>query len=130
MSQEAQPKLKYFLYARKSSEQEDRQVLSIDSQKSELETLAKREKLEIVERFEESYSAKAPGREIFNAIIKRIEKGEAEGIIAWHPNRLSRNSVDTGYLVYLMDQNKLQDIRTPGQAYKNTPNDKFLLLLG
>ncbi len=129
MNQEVQPKLKYFLYARKSSEQEDRQVLSIDSQKSELEALAKREKLHIVERLEESYSAKAPGREIFNAIMKRIEKGEAEGIIAWHPNRLSRNSVDTGYLVYLMDLNKLQDIRTPGQAYRNTPNDKFLLNL-
>lgn len=129
MNQEVQPKLKYFLYARKSSEQEDRQVLSIDSQKSELEALARREKLNIVERLEESYSAKAPGREIFNQMIKRIEKGEAEGIIAWHPNRLSRNSVDTGYLVYLMDQNRLLEIRTPGQAFKNTPNDKFLLNL-
>lgn len=129
MNQEVQPKLKYFLYARKSSEQEDRQVLSIDSQKSELEALARREKLHIVELLEESYSAKAPGREIFNLMIKRIEKGEAEGILAWHPNRLSRNSVDTGYLVYLMDQNRLLEIRTPGQTFKNTPNDKFLLNL-
>lgn len=129
MNQEVQPKLKYFLYARKSSEQEDRQVLSIDSQKSELEALAKRERLHIVERLEESYSAKAPGREIFNTMIKRIEKGEAEGIIAWHPNRLSRNSVDTGYLVYLMDQNRLLEIHTPGQVFKSTPNDKFLLNL-
>ncbi len=121
--------IKYFLYARKSTEQEDRQVLSIDSQRGELEELAKREKLQIVERLEESYSAKAPGREIFNTIIKRIENGEAEGIITWHPNRLSRNSVDTGNLVYLMDQNKLLEIRTPGQTFRNTPNDKFLLNL-
>ena len=129
MNQEAQPKLKYFLYARKSSEQEDHQVLSIDSQKGELESLARREKLQIVSLLEESYSAKAPGREIFNEMIKRVEKGEANGILAWHPNRLSRNSVDTGYLVYLMDQNKLQEIKTPGQPFKNTPNDKFLLNL-
>jgi hypothetical protein len=58
-----------------------------------------------------------------------IEKGEANAILAWHPNRLSRNSVDTGYLIYLMDQNKLLEIRTPGQTFKNTPNDKFLLNL-
>lgn len=121
--------IKYFLYARKSSEQEDRQVLSIDSQKGELEALAKREKLNITTTLEESYSAKAPGREVFNEMIKRIEKGEANGILAWHPNRLSRNSVDTGYLIYLMDQNKLLEIHTPGQAFKNTPNDKFLLNL-
>ena len=129
MNQETQPKLKYFLYARKSSEQEDRQVLSIDSQKSELETLAKREKVQIVNLLEESYSAKAPGRKIFNEMMRRIEKGEANGILTWHPNRLSRNSMDTGYLVYLMDQNKLLQIQTPGQAFKNTPNDKFLLNL-
>jgi len=121
--------IKYFLYARKSSEQEDRQVLSIDSQKSELESVAKKERVNIVNRFEESHSAKDPGRKIFNEIIGRIEKGEANAILAWHPNRLSRNSVDTGYLIYLMDQNKLLEIRTPGQTFKNTPNDKFLLNL-
>lgn len=129
MTQENSPKIKYFLYARKSSEQEDRQVLSIDSQKSELESLAKREKLDIASQLEESYSAKAPGREIFNQMIKRIEKGEANGILCWNPNRLSRNSVDTGYLIYLMDQNKLLEIRIPGQMFRNNPNDKFLLNL-
>ena len=121
--------IKYLLYARKSSEQEDRQVLSIESQKSEVETLAKKEGLEIVDRFEESYSAKDPGRKIFNQVIKQIEKGEANAILTWHPNRLSRNPIDTGYLVYMMDQNKLLEIRTPGQTFKNTPNDKFLLNL-
>ena len=68
--------IKYLLYARKSSEQEDRQVLSIESQKSEVETLAKREGLEIVGRFEESYSAKDPGRKIFNQVKNKLRKAK------------------------------------------------------
>src|ERR1051326_6281840 len=127
--EQAETKIKYILYARKSSEAEDRQVLSIESQIEELDTLCEREKLNVAIKLQESYSAKAPGREVFNKMIKLIEKGEANAIVAWHPNRLSRNSVDTGHLVYLMDQNKLLEIRAPGQIFKNTPNDKFLLNL-
>ena len=73
--------IKYLLYARKSSEQEDRQVLSIESQKSEVETLAKKEGLEIVDRFEESYSAKDPGRKIFNQVINYIIRLDLNSII-------------------------------------------------
>ena len=62
-------------------------------------------------------------------MVRRIEKGEAHGILTWHPNRLSRNSVDTGHLIYLMDKAKLLEVRTPGQTFKNTPSDKFLLSL-
>ena len=120
---------RYFLYVRKSSEQEDRQVLSIDSQKSELIALAKREKLDIREVLEESYSAKAPGRPVFGEMIKRIEKGEADGIMLWSPNRLSRNSVDTGHVIYLLDIGKLKEVKVPGQTFSNSPNDKFLLNL-
>jgi len=122
-------KIKYILYARKSSEQEDRQVLSIDSQKSELNNIIQKENLNIISPLEESFSAKAPGRKIFNEMIKQIEEGKANAIITWSPNRLSRNSVDTGYLIYLMDQDKLLEIKTPIQVFRNNPNDKFLLSL-
>lgn len=121
--------LKYFLYARKSSEQEDRQVLSIGSQEQELKMVITREKLKVKDFLSESHSAKAPGRPVFDEMIKRIEAGEANGILVWNPSRLSRNSVDAGRIIYLLDENKLLEVRTPSQVFKNTPNDKFLLNL-
>lgn len=122
-------KIKYILYARKSSESEDRQVLSIDSQIDELKALTKRSGLVITEIRQEAYSAKAPGRTIFNSMLDDIEAGKVQGIIVWNPDRLSRNSMDTGRLIYLFDLGKLLEIVTPGQVFRNTPNDKFLLNL-
>ena len=83
---------KYFLYARKSTDVEDKQVLSIEAQLTELREYAKRENLEIIEELIEKQSAKIPGRPVFNEMLSRIEKGEADGIIAWNPDRLARNS--------------------------------------
>ena len=77
--------IKYFLYARKSTDEPDRQILSIEAQITELKEFAERENLNVVENFIESQTAKIPGRPIFNEMIKRIESGEAEGILAWHP---------------------------------------------
>jgi len=128
MNQDNQ-KIKYFGYLRKSSEQEDRQVLSIDSQGSELKPIAAQERMEIVDWLPESHSAKHPGRPVFDEMFRRIEKGEANAIFAWHANRLSRNSVDTGKIIYLLDIGKLVEVRTLGQVFHNTPNDKFLLNL-
>ena len=85
---------KFFLYARKSTDVEDKQVRSIDDQIAELRVFAEKENLEIVEDLIEKQSAKITGRPIFDEMISRIEKGEANGILAWHPDRLARNSVD------------------------------------
>ena len=120
---------KYVIYCRKSSEQEDRQVLSIESQRKELEEVAKREKLKIVEIIEESHSAKKLGRPKFNELTTKIEKGFVNGILVWNASRISRNSIDTGKVVYLMDEKKLFEVRTPSQIFHDTPNDKFLLNL-
>ena len=79
---------KYFLYARKSTDVEDKQVLSIEAQVTELRALAKRDELEIVEEFVEKKSAKIPGRAIFNDMMARIGRGEAQGIICWKIDRL------------------------------------------
>jgi len=76
---------KFFLYARKSTDTEERQVRSIDDQIAELKELAKKENIEIAKTFIEKQTAKEPGRPIFNEMLSRVEKGETEGILAWHP---------------------------------------------
>ena len=72
---------KFFLYARKSTDVEDKQVLSIEAQITELREFAKRENIDVAEEFIEKQSAKIPGRPIFNSMMSGIEKGEASGII-------------------------------------------------
>ena len=120
-------KLIYFRYCRKSTESEEKQALSLDSQSSELIKIEDREHLEVIVLPGESKSAKTPGaRKVFDSMLERIEKGEANGILVWHADRLSRNSMDTGMLIYLMDRGKLLEIKTPTQIFRNTPNDKFL----
>src|SRR3989339_1159030 len=120
---------KFFLYARKSTDVEDKQVLSIEAQITELRSFAKNEDLNIVEELIEKQSAKAPGRPIFNAMLDRIEKGEADGIISWHPDRLARNSVDGGNIIYLLDTGKLLDLKFPSFWFDNTPQGKFMINL-
>lgn len=100
--------MRYFLYARKSTDDEDRQILSIEGQLVELREYAKRENLSIIKEFVEAKTAKAPGRPIFNDMLRQIEQGSAEGILAWHPDRLARNSVDGGKIIYLIDQDTLK----------------------
>ena len=120
-------KQKFFLYARKSTDEPDRQILSIEAQITELQEFAEKENLNVVETFIESQTAKIPGRPIFNEMLKRVEKGEADGIIAWHADRLARNSVDGGYIIFLLDSGKLASLKFPTLWFENTPQGKFML---
>ena len=124
------PKIKYCLYARKSTEQEDKQALSIESQVREMISLAEKEGLEIVEIKRESHSSKEVGqRPVYNELMAEIRQGKFNGILTWAPDRLSRNAGDLGSVVDLMDQKLLHEIRTYGQKFTNNPNEKFLLMI-
>ena len=119
-------KIPYFLYARKSSESEDRQVQSIEDQIKRLKVLANDLGLSIKEILTESKSAKKPHhRPVFADMLNRIEKGEAEGILCWQINRLSRNPVDSGTLGWMLQQGTLKSIQTIDKEY--LPDDNVLL---
>ena len=118
---------KFFMYVRKSTDESDRQVLSIQAQLFEPHELAKREGLTVVGTFEESRTAKQPGRPQFNLMLGEIERGKADGIISWHPDRLARNSVDGGRIVYLVDIGKIRDLRFPTFRFEASAHGKFML---
>ena len=127
MEQLKQPK-NWFLYVRKSTDEEGYQVLSIEAQITELKEFAQRENLEISEVFIEKKTAKIPGREIFNEMLSKIETSKIlTGVLAWHPDRLSRNSIDGGRIIYLLDTGKLAGLKFPTFSFENTPAGKFFL---
>lgn len=119
-------KIKYFLYARKSSESEDRQVQSIEDQVNRLKKLASDLNLDIKKIYTEAKSAKKPNnRPIFDEMIQRIENGDANGILCWQINRLSRNPIDSGKLSWLLQQSILKSIQTIDRQY--LPEDNVLI---
>jgi len=123
-------KMRYCLYARKSTEQDEMQALSIDSQIKEMTALAAREGLEIVEVRRESHSAKeASQRPVFNEMIDEVRAGRFNGILTWAADRISRNAGDLGRVVDLMDAEVLVQIQTYTQKFSNNPNEKFLLMI-
>jgi site-specific DNA recombinase len=122
--------LKYCLYARKSSESDERQAMSIDSQLNEMRALAENEGLNVVCELQESHSAKESGqRPVYNKVLKGLREDEYNALLTWAPDRLSRNAGDLGSIVDLMEQGKLLHIRTYSQTFTNNPNEKFLLMI-
>lgn len=120
--------MKYVIYCRKSTESEDRQILSLDSQQSEVAKLvASLPGVEVVETYRESQSAKKPGRPIFEQMLARIDRGEAQGIITWNPDRLARNALDGARIIDLLDRGKLKDLKFSTFGFENSPQGKLML---
>jgi len=118
----------YFIYCRKSSEAEDRQVLSIESQTRELEQVAAKLNLPVAEVLTESKSAKDPGRPVFNAMMQRLYRGEAAGIICWKLDRLARNPVDGGSIIWAIKQHGIR-VMTPAQSYAREDDNIILMYI-
>jgi len=121
---------RYLIYCRKSSESDERQIQSLPDQIKTLTELVQQKGLELIaEPLQEQKTAKVPGRPIFGYLVQMVEDGKINGIVLLNPSRLSRNTIDTGRIIYLMDQGKLLEVVTPYQTFKNNPNDKFMLNL-
>lgn len=118
--------IKYALYARKSTEQEDRQAASIPDQAAWGQALAEREGLSLAGVWAEARSAKAPGRPVFSEVMGLVEAGEIAGLLAWKLDRLCRNPIDAGALSWALQRGQLREIRTSDRAY--LPQDNVLIL--
>lgn len=114
--------MKYIIYCRKSTDTEDKQVLSLDSQERELLDIAKKHNLNVVKVFRESMSAKAIGRPIFDQMLKMISSGKADAILCWKLDRLARNMVDGGLVMDFLQKSILKEIRTYESIHLSSDN--------
>lgn len=119
-------KIKYLAYCRKSTEDKEKQILSINTQKDKIREFFGN--LEIVEILEEERSAFHPyNRPVFDLMVQRIKSGEAQGIVTWHPDRLSRNEIDAGTLTYMIRTGEVKDLKFGSYNFDNSPEGIWML---
>jgi site-specific DNA recombinase len=120
--------MKYLIYARKSSEAEEKQVLSIPAQLRELREYARNYNIEIVDEITESKSARIPNRRKgFSNLVDMLKRGECNRILVWHTNRLSRNPYESGMIMQMLSDGIIEEIRTPTSSV-TTENSNDILL--
>ncbi|MCF7860413.1 recombinase family protein, partial [Patescibacteria group bacterium] len=126
MTTPKQEKIKYLAYVRKSTEGDERQALSIDSQKDKVREFFSG--LDIIEVLVEKHTAFKPySRPVFAQMIKRISRGEAQGIISWHPDRLSRNEIDASTITYMVRTGLIKDLKFGSYNFDNSPEGIMML---
>lgn len=123
--------MKYFIYCRKSSEEDSKQIQSLGTQIRMLTEYAQSQNLQIVEIIQESRSARIDNnRPLFSRMLKRIQAGEAQGVVVVHIDRLARNMIELGELTKLMQQKFLLEMRTPSATYRTTADLLQVEILG
>lgn len=122
-------KLRYVLYARKSTDDPKKQVRSIEDQVAECKLFAVRNGLTVVgEPVTEKKSAKIPDqRPAFNQILVDIRAGKYDGILSWHPDRLARNMKEAGVIIEMLDEGVIKDLKFVTHYFSNDPSGKLLL---
>ena len=118
-------KLRYIAYVRKSTEQSERQSLSIPAQKRKIKEMFP--DIYIVKWIEESMSAFKPGRPGFNQMMQMLESGEADGIAGWHPDRISRCEIDAAQITYGMRIGIVKDLKFGSYTFENSPEGIMML---
>ncbi len=123
---------RYVIYARKSTEGEERQARSLGDQVVVCKEIADSRKLKLLDRpfspIEEKQSAKEPEiRPKFRNMLDDIKQGKYEGIIAWHPDRLARNMKDAGEIIDLLDKQIIKDLQFVSFTFENDTAGKMLL---
>ena len=119
--------LRYAIYTRKSTEDEERQVLSLDSQRDKIKEIFGN--IKIVKEFRESKSAFEPDkRPQFKELLELIDAGKIDGIISWHPDRLSRNAVDAANITHRVTKGIIKDLKfASGFGFDNSPESMMML---
>ena len=119
--------MKTIIYCRKSTEEDSRQTQSLGTQQRLLIDLATRENLEVVDIVKESKSAKEDhNRPLFANMLERIQNGEADSILVVHTDRLARNLIDAGYIIKLIEQGFLKEVRTLTNVFFDAPSLTYM----
>jgi len=119
---------RYAIYARKSTDVEDKQERSLGDQLADCKDKALKEGLRVVKVYEESMSAKEPDiRPKFREMMEDLQAGKYDGVIAWHPNRLSRNMKEAGEVIDLLDKHIIKDLKFVSYTHTNDASGKMLL---
>src|ERR1700685_587066 len=122
--------LKYLIYARKSTDDSDKQTRSLSDQISECMEFVEKNNLflgrpkVVQEAISAKTSDKRPG---FRNMLEAIRKGQYDGVIAWHPDRLARNMKDAGEIIDLLDKGIIKNLKFVSFNFDNTPSGKMHL---
>lgn len=119
--------LRYILYCRKSSEDDSRQIQSLDTQERILSEMARKDNLQIIDCVKESKSARTDqNRPLFALMLERIQAGEADAILVVHTDRLARNMIDAGYIIKMIEAESLKEVRTPTTVFHDAPSLTYM----